>query len=231
MYKVSDCRGIAGSFGGPIFNTSNNDDRQGMINAGVILTAIVNKHFIYGHQLLTGKGYLRDNPNISNMNINSMIIQKASDHVKKAKDAMDKEIYQFLQTGDVTLGFKDEILHTRVTDLERRLNESAVHQAANDALKKRIVVLEEFVNHYTDNMLALEHLLNTLIAQTSVPKVDAATECEEIQETTEAEEAEKIDEVVKEDNSVEFFFLLAAFLGLVANILYIIYKDNFNASR
>jgi hypothetical protein len=202
-----------------------------MINAGVILNTIVNKHLIYGQQLLTGRGYLRD-PSISNISVSPMVIQKASKLVKKAKDAMDNEIRQFLQTGEVTLGFKDEALYARVEELERHLNETLVKQEEYVAMKERIVALEVFVNHHTDNMLALENILNTLIEKTSIPRVDVATEYEEIREdaedlredTNNIEDLEKMDEVIENNNPIEFFFFLAALLMLVAILFYLTYN-------
>jgi len=233
MHTVIQCRDVAGSFGGPYLYDSGSDECSGMINAGIILNTIVNKHLIYGQQPLTGRGYLRD-PSISNISVSPMAIQKASNLIKKAKDSMDNEIRQFLKTGEVTLGFKDDALYSRVEELERHLNETLVKQEEYVAMKERIVALEVFVNHHTDNMLALENILNTLIEKTNIPRVDVATEYDDIIENTEdiqedddkKEDLEKMDEVIEDDNPVEFFFLLAALLMLVTIIFYMMYKDN-----
>ena len=227
MHTVNQCRDVAGSFGGPYLYDSGSDECSGMINAGIILNTIVNKHLIYGQQPLTGRGYLRD-PSISNMSVSPIVIQKASKLMKKAKDAMDNEIRQFLETGEVTLGFKDEILYSRVEELERCLNEIAVKQEENTAMKDRIVALEDFVNHHTENMLALENILNTLIEKTSIPRVDVATESEEIREDAGElqENLEKMDEVIENENPVELSFFLVVFLMLMAILFFMMYKDN-----
>jgi hypothetical protein len=224
MYKLSEFAAVARGSSNQINGvTLGETERQSVLDSVNLLDAVVNKHFIYGFQALSGgKGYLSR----TDFTINETILRKASAQVKKITDEIDNELRQIQETGEVTLGFKDEKLHTRVTDIERRLNEIVVYQAENSLLKERVAELEDFVTHHTDNMLALEHLLNRLIEQTNVEKANATTQCEAIEENKEVEYVEKIDKVVKDDNFIEILFFLSAFVIFAINIIYMTYKNS-----
>jgi hypothetical protein len=118
------------------------------------------------------------------------------------KEAMENEIKQFLETGEVTLGFKDDELYKRVEELER-LN----------PINERLLKVEKFVNKYKDHLLAIENILNRLIEQTSVEKADASTQEDIIQEPLENDEPPIV------------YSIMIPVLIIVISFLYAIYAD------
>jgi len=147
----------------------------------------------------------------------STVLVKANEQLKKIRDAQEEEMKRFQETGEVTLGFKDENLYARIEDLERRLNEFAVHIVLHRDMKERIDEVEEFTSKYKDNMLALEHLLVTLIEQTNIQRADASTDTDDppLEEDT----------TNKNGDSYMIYTFAFPFLILAIAILYVIYDD------
>uniref|UniRef100_A0A6C0AM90 Uncharacterized protein n=1 Tax=viral metagenome TaxID=1070528 RepID=A0A6C0AM90_9ZZZZ len=163
-----------------------------------------------------------------------IVLQKSKEQLKKISDSLENEMKRFQETGEVTLGFKDDILYARVTEVECKLNEFVVQRAENNALKDKILVLEKFVNNHKNSTRALENLLNTLIKQTRLPVVDEASQCDEdaddVEDTEDTEDteggnSEKIDEIETYDDSLNAFFLLSALAILIVSLLYSMHKD------
>lgn len=113
---------------------------------------------------------------------------------------------------------KNEALEKRVIDLELRANEHAVQIVINRDLKERLIEVEEFATRYKDNMLALENLLHTLIAQTNIEKADASTGPIDLEE--------KQEEIVDNDESCILYSFIIPFLILLAAVIYALYTDS-----
>jgi uncharacterized coiled-coil protein SlyX len=217
MYRIADCKALAGGgYAGALEKISDGEERRNILHAMELLTLIVNKHFICGPQLLTGRGYLRDDPSINSMSISASIVQRASEQIKKIKEAMDKEIREFVETGELSLGFKDMELYERVKMLEEQ---SKTQTAIIIALDDKVMNLEKEMTQHRDQILAIQYLLEVQMDQKNA----------EIEETKQAQEAEELKKeeynkrVIEMYDSFLYFFFPSITL-LVFAIIFTIYN-------
>ena len=157
MHNLSNCMTVYRGCG---IGGITEDERLGMINSVDIVNGLLRKYFmadVYQSVKLNGH----------NMSINPMTIEKATGQMKKMKAAMENEIHQFLETGEVSLGFKDQELYDRTTKLEEQHTE---HACAIFDLHKRVTQISE----YYDKFHMIEHLMINLEKQSELNKTQSA---------------------------------------------------------
>jgi hypothetical protein len=220
MYKISDCRHLA-SGTGPLANIADENERRSITNSSELLYKIVSKYFF-------SERYLRYDPVVENMRVSQIAIQKATGQMKKIKEAMENEIHTFLETGEISLGFKD----MRLYDMVKMIQEQTADQTTVIVgLNKKIVGIEKKVNEQRNQILAIQHLLEVQMEQRNA-EIRGAQEAQEFQEAQEAQEyenAKKEERLAKE--MVEMYdALLCVFLPvitvIISMIIFIICQDS-----
>lgn len=157
MHNLTNCMTV---YRGSAIGGITEDERLGMIHTVDIVNGLLRKYFmadVYHYVKMNG----------NNMSINPMTIEKATGQMKKIKAAMENEIRQFLETGEVSLGFKDQELYDRTTKLEEQYTE---HACAILDLHKRVTQISE----YYDKFHMIEHLMINLEKQSELNNAQSA---------------------------------------------------------
>jgi hypothetical protein len=221
MYSVNDCIKLASGWGGAFAGLPDGDERRAIIHSSELLNKIVSKYF-------SPERYLRQHPNVANMFISAKSIQKASEQMKKINEARDNEIHTFIETGEISLGFKDLDLHERVKMLEDKNKEQATVIVNLNSMISRI---EKESSDHRDQMLAIQHLLESQIEQKN-SEIREAQEAQEVQEVQEVQEATKEKEYKKKmlelyDNFICIF--LPGVALVLSMMIYALSRDSTNS--
>jgi len=108
----------------------------------------------------------------------SSVLLKAGEQLKKIRDAQEEEMKRFQETGEVTLGFKDEEVYERVKMLEdQSKNQTAIIIGLDD----KLMDLEKELSHHRDQILAIQHLLEVQMDQKNA-EIEEANQAQEVQE-------------------------------------------------
>ena len=80
------------------------------------------------------KKYGDRHPSLYEFTPSTTVLIKAKDQMNRVKDAIDDEIRQFNETGEITLGIKDKALEKRINDLEKQIIKHRDHILSMDNL-------------------------------------------------------------------------------------------------
>lgn len=209
MYTITDCinvcRGIA-------IGEVTEDQRVGMKHSVDILNGLLRKYFTSEvYQYAKTKGHT--------MSISPIAIQKASEKMKKMKEAMENEINTFLETGEISLGFKDMELYERIQMLE---GQSKTKTTIILSLDEKIINLENELSEQKDQILAIHHLLELQMSQKNaeVQESQVANECEM------TKKGEEFENRINEMHNTFLCFFLPSVVVLVIAVIFSFYNES-----
>jgi hypothetical protein len=214
MYKVRECIGLYRGHGGALSTIPDGEERRAIIHSAELFNKIVNKYFI-------SEQYLRFDPSVENMRMSQTTVQKATGQMKKMKEAMENEIHQFLETGEITLGFKDMELYERVKMLEDQEKEQT---AIIVGLDDKVTNLENELTKHRDQILSIQHLLEVMIDKKN-EELREAQETRESQKAKENEEIQRVEEYNKKMVEIYDCFLYIFVPVIVVVITVALYSD------
>jgi hypothetical protein len=214
MYTVGDCRNFISrcNGGGPLLTMPDGDERDSILNSSDLVYIILGKYFF-------SQRYLKNESVVQNMMISQFAIEKASEQIKKIEEAMENEIKQYLETGEINLGFKDMELYERVQMLEgQSKDQTTVIVGLND----KIASLENELREQKDQVIAIRYLLELQMEQRT-------TEIEESQVANElliAKKEEEFEKKISEINTTFLCFFLPSIVILIIAVIVSLYIES-----
>lgn len=154
------------------------------------------------------KKYGDRHPSLYEFTPSTTVLIKAKDQMNRVKEAMDDEIRQFNETGEITLGIKDKELEKRVKKIETQL------------------IL------FKDHSLALEHLLVTLTehftvkANEPLEPIEPVEDLEPLESVKPVEDLEALEPLEPLEDEEEYCrdvfipALFVVFIGLMIALYY-----------
>ena len=146
--------------------------RQSIIDSHTLLHLLVSKYMIpnLAGLYISGEGGFTH----GGVEMSQTMVQKASEQVKKVRDALEDEIRQFQETGEVVLGFKDNELYDRTAKLEGQVNQnlSAIIELDDKCINLNERIIQ--ITQYYDKFHMIEHLMINLEKQSELNKTQSA---------------------------------------------------------
>jgi len=211
MYTITECMSVYRGYGS-VNEIITEDQRLRIKHSVDILNALLRKYFmpdVYSYVKMNGH----------TMNISPITIQKASEQVKKMKEAMENEINTFLETGEINLGFKDMELYERVQMLEgQSKDQTTVIVGLND----KVANLENELSEQKDQILAIRYLLELQMSQKNAEIQESQVAKERLMTKKEEEFENKINEM----HNTFLCFFLPSIAVLIIAVIFSFYNES-----